>query len=75
MSNSDGAEDPPSAGDSQASFTGNQPQSCDEAGCDNPVDYLSKYGAFCDFHAWTNGVQRWTPDQSLAAGKERDFDE
>ena len=50
----------PSAGDSEANFAGNQLPSCDEADCTDDAEYLSKEGVFCDFHAWTNGVQRWT---------------
>ena len=58
---SDGTEHCPSAGDSRAIFAGNQPPSCDEADCNESVDYLSQRGAFCEYHAWTNGVQRRTP--------------
>ena len=52
------SEGPGSAGDSQDSFAGNQLPSCDETGCDDSVEYLSKYGAICEYHAWTYGVER-----------------
>jgi len=71
MSNSDGTKHPPSAGDSQATFAGNQLPSCDEVDCDDSVDYLSQHGALCDEHAWANGVQRWTPDRSVDTGADR----
>jgi len=64
----DGTERPPSAGDSRETFAGNQLPSCDEDDCGESVDYLSQHGAFCDYHAWTNGVQRWTPDRTLRTG-------
>jgi len=61
----DKTEYSPSAGDSQAIFVGNQIPSCDEADCNESVDYLSQQGAYCEYHAWTNGVQRWTPGGSV----------
>jgi hypothetical protein len=67
----DATEHPPFAGDSQETFAANQLPSCDEVDCGDSVDYLSQHGGYCDYHAWTNGVQRWSPDRSVDAGAQR----
>lgn len=61
-------EPSPSAGDSEANITGNQLPSCNERDCEDDIEYLTKGGAFCGLHAWTNGVDRWEASRSVSTG-------
>lgn len=43
---------------------------CDDTDCTDPVDYLSKFGAYCDYHAWTYGVRRWSDGPITTSNQE-----
>lgn len=64
----DGTQRPPSAGDSSEDFAGLSLPSCDEDGCGDDPEYLTKDGAFCDSHAWTHGVDRYRAGRSVHPG-------